>query len=218
MSLRKEFKLKKLLLTLIFFTSIAKAQVQLQSFSAVGSGCPAGSVRVVLAPDGSAFSILYDRYSTQVGASTLTARQNCSVILHLLKPRRLGFRVDAADFRGFIALDEAVTAQQNVRVMSGSNPGHRMLSAEFGSQVWRGPINEDFVLTAVRPVNSRPPVLDCVPAKENTDIVVDSVVDLTSNQPQKNGQLTVDTVDGVLLQKFSLKWLDCQPGRGRGGH
>ena len=92
-----------------------------------------------------------------------------------------------------------------------------MLSAEFGSQVWRGPINEEFVLRALRPVNSRPPVLDCVPAKENTDIVVDSAVQLISNQAQKNGQLTVDTVDGVLLHKFTLKWLDCQPGRGRGG-
>ncbi len=210
--------MKKIILGLIFLASLAEAQIQLQSFSATGPGCPAGSVRVVLAPDGSAFSILYDRYNTEVGASVLTSRQNCSVVLHLLKPRRLGFRVEAADFRGFVALDEGVTAQQNVRVMSGPNPGHRMLSAEFGTQVWRGPINEEFVLRAVRPVNSRPPVLDCVPAKENTDLVVDSVVQINSNQAQKNGQLTVDTVDGVLLQKFTLKWLDCQPGRGRGGH
>lgn len=210
--------MKKIILSLVLLASMAEAQIQLQSFTAAGPGCPAGSVRVVLAPDGSAFSILYDRYNTEVGASVLNSTQNCSVVLHLLKPRHLGFKIEAADFRGFIGLDQGVTAEQKVRVMSGPNPGHRMLSAEFGSQIWRGPINEEFVLRAVRPVNSRPPVLDCVPAKENTDIVVDSAVQLISNQAQKNGQLTVDTVDGVLLHKFTLKWLDCQPGRGRGGH
>ncbi len=199
------------------FSTEAWAEIQLKSVEYRGSGCPQGSVRAVLAPDGSAFSVLYDRYNTEVGEQITLARKTCSVILHLTKPRNLGFRVDAADFRGFVALDENVVASQNVKVMSGPNPGHRKLSAEFGNQVWKGPINEDYTLRAVRPVNRRPPILDCVPRKENTDIVVDSTVQITNGGPNKNGQLTVDTADGVLLQKFSLTWIDCSSGQGRGG-
>ena len=72
-------------------SSLAGAEIKLKSVEYRGSGCPQGSVRAVLAPDGSAFSVLYDRYNTEVGEQISLARKTCSVILHLIKPRNLGF-------------------------------------------------------------------------------------------------------------------------------
>ncbi len=200
----------------LFYASAVWSQVQLISTEFAGSGCPTGSVRAVLAPDGSAFSVLYDQFSIDVGPQVATARKNCTVILHLKKPKRVGFRVDGADFRGFVGLDPGVVASQNVKVMSGPNPGHRMLSAEFGNQTWQGPINEVVSVRAVRPTNNKPPVLDCVPPKENTDIVIESAIQLSGGASDKYGQVFVDSADGLLLQKFSLTWINCSPGNGHG--
>lgn len=202
--------MKKFILAGLLFAIPGFAQVSLVGVEYKGSGCPQGHVSVTLAPDGSAFSVLYDSFNLMVGDQIAQAKSTCSIVLHLKKPKKLGFRVEAADFRGFVALDPGVTATQNVQVMSGPNHGHQQLSAEFGTQVWNGPLNENYILRAVRPVNNKPPVLDCVPPKENTDIVINSQVQILGGNGSSFGQVTVDSVDGLIVQKFSLAWINCK--------
>ncbi len=198
----------KLGLLLFFFSPLVFAQISLISAEYQGSGCPQGQVSVTMTPNGSAFSILYDAFDLRVDKNITVARASCRVVLHVKKPRKTGFRIENAEFRGFVALDAGVSASQNVKVMVGPNQGHQKLSAEFGSQIWQGPIAENYNLSAVRPVNKKPPVLDCVPPKENTDIVIDSQIQVTSAGGEF-GQLTVDSVDGVLVQKFNVTWVNC---------
>ncbi len=198
----------KLGLLLFFFSPLVFAQISLISAEYQGSGCPQGQVSVTMTPNGSAFSILYDAFDLRVDKNITVARASCRVALHVKKPRKTGFRIENAEFRGFVALDAGVSASQNVKVMVGPNHGHQKLSAEFGSQIWQGPIAENYNLSAVRPVNKKPPVLDCVPPKENTDIVIDSQIQVTSAGGEF-GQLTVDSVDGVLVQKFNVTWVNC---------
>ncbi len=193
----------------LFYSALSFAQINLISAEYQGSGCPQGNVSVVMTPSGSAFSILYDAFDLRVDKNITVARASCRVVLHVKKPRKTGFRIENAEFRGFVALDAGVSAAQNVRVMVGPNHGHQKLSAEFGSQVWQGPIAENYLLTAVRPINKKPPVLDCVPPKENTDIIVDSQIQINNSSANNFGQLTVDSVDGVLVQKFAITWLNC---------
>jgi hypothetical protein len=202
--------MKKYILAGLLFAVPGFAQVTLTGVEYQGSGCPQGHVSVTLSPDGSAFSVLYDSFNLNVGDNVAQAQSTCSIVLHLNKPRKLGFRVDAADFRGFVGLDPDVTAAQKVQVMSGPNHGHQQLSAEFGTQVWKGPLTENYVLRAVRPVNNKPPVLDCVPPKENTDIVINFQVQIVGGNASHFGQVTVDSVDGLIVQKFSLSWIDCK--------
>ncbi len=201
--------MKTILFSLLLFALPSLAQVTLTGVEYQGSGCPQGHVSVTLSPNGSAFSVLYDSFNLTVGDNIAQAQANCSITLHLRKPKKLGFRVDNADFRGFVALDPGVTATQKVQVMAGPNHGHQQLSAEFGTQVWNGPMADNYILRAVRPTNNRPPVLDCVPPKENTDIVINSQVNLAGGSNDRFGQFTVDSVDGLIVQKFALTWIDC---------
>lgn len=198
----------KLALLIFLFSPLAFAQISLVRAEYQGSGCPQGHVSVVMTPNGSAFSILYDAFDLRVEKNITVARASCRVVLHVKKPRKTGFRIENAEFRGFVALDAGASASQNVKVMVGPNHGHQKLSAEYGSQIWRGPVAENYILTAVRPINKKPPVLDCVPPKENTEIVVDSQIQVNSTAGEF-GQLTVDSVDGVLVQKFAISWLNC---------
>jgi len=202
--------MKMYLLASLLFALPSFAQVSLTGVEYKGTGCPQGHVSVTLSPDGSSFSVLYDSFNLMVGEDITQAQSSCSIVLHLKKPKKLGFRVDAADFRGFVALDPDVTATQKVQVMSGPNHGHQQLSAEFGTQVWKGPLTENYILRAVRPVNNKPPVLDCVPPKENTDIVINSQVQISGGGGSRFGQVTVDSVDGLIVQKFSLTWINCK--------
>ena len=202
--------MKKFIFAALLFAVPSFAQVALTGVEYQGSGCPQGHVSVTLSPDGSAFSVLYDSFNLMVGDDTAQAQSTCSIVVHLKKPKKLGLRVEAADFRGFVALDPDVTASQKVQVMSGPNHGHQQLSAEFGTQVWKGPVADNYILRAVRPVNNKPPVLDCVPPKENTDLLIKSQVQLTGGAASRFGQFTVDSVDGLLVQKFSLTWIDCK--------
>lgn len=198
----------KLALFLFLFSPLVFAQINLVGAEYQGSGCPPGKVSVTMTPNGSAFSILYDAFDLRVDKNITVARASCRVVLRVKKPRKTGFRIENAEFRGFVALDNGVTAAQTVKVMVGPNNGHQKLSAEFGSQTWQGPVAENYNLSAVRPVNKKPPVLDCVPPKENTEIVVDSQIQVSSAGGEF-GQLTVDSVDGVLVQKFNIAWLNC---------
>lgn len=194
---------------LLLISYAVSAQVLLTGFEYQGAGCPQGHVNVAITSDASAFSILYDSFNLQAGGNITAANSACSVVLHLKKPKRLGFKVTEAEFRGFVALDASVIANQNVVVMSGPNHGHQKLSAEFGTQNWSGPIAENYSLRSVKPTNKKPPVLDCVPPKENTDIIVDSKIQISNAGLGKFGQLTVDSVDGLIEQKFSIQWIDC---------
>ena len=130
----------KLGLLIFFFSPLVFAQISLISAEYQGSGCPQGQVSVTMTPNGSAFSILYDAFDLRVDKNITVARASCRVELHVKKPRKTGFRIENAEFRGFVALDAGVSASQNVKVMVGPNQGHQKLSAEFGSQIWQGPI------------------------------------------------------------------------------
>ena len=202
----------KICLTLLLvstFAFIANAQVTLTGVEYQGSGCPQGRVSVVMTPNGSAFSVLYDAFDLRVDNNITASQANCRVVLHIRKPKKTGIRVDEAEFRGFVGIDSGVTAAQKVKVMVGPNHGHQKLSAEYGTQIWQGPMAENYLLKAVRPINKKPPVLDCVPAKENTDIIIESQIQLSGGGAGRFGQLTVDSVDGLVMQKFNVTWVSC---------
>ena len=183
-------------------------QLQLQSVEYAGTGCPQGSVTAQLAPDGSALTVLYDRFDLRVGADTTQGMQDCKIVLRLKKPLLAGFRIESADFRGFIYLDPGVVADQQVRVGSGSIKELRQITTEFGYQRWQGPVNQNFNLTTVRPLKT-PPILDCIPPRENTQIVIESKIRVGQAGGSRIGQLTVDSVDGRIVQRYNLKWVNC---------
>lgn len=184
------------------------SSVEIKEVSLSGSGCPDGSVQVVLAPDASAFTVLYDRFQLQVTPGNPKGEMKCEVQIKLKKPRLQGFAIESADFRGFVWLDHGMTAEQTVSVGAGAIKEIRQLTSEFGSQKWNGPISENYILSTVRPING-PKLLNCLPAKDETKIIVKSKIKIEPRHSAGIGQMSVDTADGRVSQTYRLRWDNC---------
>ena len=73
---------------------------------AAQDGCPAGSYSVVVAPDHSTLSILFDRFQLESGAATAVATRSkvCSIAYPLNLPANMSLGVYKVDYRGFAKL------------------------------------------------------------------------------------------------------------------
>lgn len=192
----------------ILATESAEAQLQMTGVISGGSGCPQGTVNVAMAPDGSSFSVLYDRLGTQVGPGVRVGAADCRVEIKIRKPLMLGFQIESADFRGFVALDPGVAAEQRVSVAAGAIRQIRDATADFGHQRWVGPVQQPFTLTAVRP--GRLDILACAPPRENISIVIKTQIRMQqARNPNGQGLLTVDSADGKVMQRYKLRYQNC---------
>lgn len=199
------------LLTLLFATGaeagFPPGAVTLESVTFAGSGCPAGSVSAVLAPDGSAITVMYDAFEAKIGGATSTAQKKCDVVIKMRKPQLYSFALEAADFRGFVGLQYGARATQQVKIETGSGKLAK-LNLNLASHQWQGPIMKDYMLTAVKPVEGMK-YLSCLQPNKKAELKVKSTITLENFGSGAEGQIAVDSVDGRLVQKYNLKWMNC---------
>lgn len=187
--------------------------VALESVQLAGTGCPAGSARAELSPDGTALTILYDRFQAQVGRTVHTARANCQVLVRIRKPQLYSFAVESADFRGFVALERGARAEQRVRIETGSDALAR-INVNIGAQSWLGPLNQNFTVSAARPVEGLK-YLSCLQPQRSAQLNVMSTITLENGRSNAEGLIAVDSFDGSLVQRYRLRWMNCvQVGAG----
>lgn len=189
------------------FNPFNPAEVRIDSVTFAGSGCPSGSVRALLAPDASAITILYDSFQAQVDRSNPNDRKSCDVVIKLKKPRLYSFAIVSADFRGFVYLDRGSRASQTVRLETGHGDLAR-LNLNLGVQSWQGPVNENYVLRAVKPVEGLK-YLSCLQPKREGRLRVKSTVAVETGRNGTEGTITVDSFDGSIVQTYNLRWMDC---------
>lgn len=212
-----------LFMAMLFFVARAMAlnpgDAEIVGMKLQGEGCPEGSVRMTLAPDGSAFTVLYDQFTVTADGSRPLVEINCRVVAEIRKPKDLGVSVEGVDFRGFIQLDAGVRGAQVVKVAAGQHGGRNGREVDMGVERWLGPVAENFIVRA-NPT-ARAGEVNCI-ASEKTKLVVVSRVRIKNAGPGKMGMISVDSADGLLMQKYMLSWHDCRPrgggnGGGRGG-
>jgi hypothetical protein len=173
-----------------------------------GSGCPQGSLRVELAPDASAFTILYDRFDIRAGAEVGSARQNCEIRLKIKKNKLFSFAVDQVDYRGFVFLDPGVAGQIEANVKTGNSDFVQDLNTSFVSERAIGPMNQSF-LVQTRKIVKNSDTLACFPFKKSIDIVIKTSALIENAGGSRAGQITVDSADGLMAHKYNLKWINC---------
>jgi len=203
---------KAIILSLSVFVSLqASAWLELVAVEYRGSGCPQSSVSIQLDPGGQSFTVLYDQMDSRVDRVQIQDRKSCKVILKINKPKFWGYRVESADFRGFVNLDSGVTALHEAKIQSGSVRGLQKLSTEFGVQSWRGPTSQPFYTSTQRVVRNRnQDFFDCLPlGKRDSEIIIETDIRLSHRGGNRFGQLTVDSVDGRLAQRYNLRWSNC---------
>lgn len=199
------------LIAALFESQVLAQQLELVGVEYGGTGCPQNSVNVLLDPSGQSFTVLYDQFDSRVNRNYLQDQKQCKVILKIRKPKFLGYRIESADFRGFVSLDAGVTATHDAKIQSGSVKGLQKISTEFGRQSWTGPLTTNFYTSTKKIIKDKhQDLFDCLPlGKRDSEIKIDSEIRLSHSGGDRYGQLTVDSLDGKLVQKYYIKWTRC---------
>ena len=201
------------------------SQVEIRGVTASGTGCPEGTVSTTMAPDNSAFTLMFDQYEASAGSANLKAdKKVCDIRVEVAVPQGWQFSLHSADYRGFAAVDAGAIAVHQVVYefddmvyastpipRRGGGPVNR-IRPSFSVKEFRGPFTEEYFLHSELPPskmawsacdNRSSKVL-----KINTGLLARV---LTSTAGPKV-QISLDTVDGALNQEFGMRWRKC-PGQ-----
>jgi hypothetical protein len=105
------------------------------------NGCPEGSYSVVMSPDGTTLSILFDQFTVE---SSKTQRKVCRISAPLQLPANNSIGVYKVDYRGFARLAAKQEAQLDVQYFLGpkGNENGRVFKRKT-----KGPHESDYVFT-----------------------------------------------------------------------
>lgn len=175
-----------------------------------GSGCPEGTVAENIAEDNLAFTLTFSEFIAELGPdlSPSAARKNCIVTLTLNVPAGWQYSIGTFNYRGFMGLDEGVTAVHSTTYfLEGTGKQGRFAATR------KGPLSEDFVFTDKVGLDTVfiPEVWsECNTERAlniNTAIRVQNID--VKKYPTARGLITNDSIDGKLEQKFGLTWRPC---------
>lgn len=79
-----------------------------------GTGCPAGSAALVLSPDASQLSVLFDVYTVEANATRRVDRKNCNLNVPIHVPSGYSISVIEMDYRGFSSVPDGASADLDV--------------------------------------------------------------------------------------------------------
>ncbi len=113
-----------------------------------GSGCDAGSANALMTSDMNFLSVLYDRFSVEIGKGTANpgkraAEKNCTINVTVGVPAGWNFSFESVDYRGFVQLPNKMTMAY--QLISAEVYGGRGIG--FEQNALRGPKTQNFVTT-----------------------------------------------------------------------
>ncbi|MDZ4660552.1 MAG: DUF4360 domain-containing protein [Pseudomonadota bacterium] len=225
--------------TLVFMSQVVGAQVApnpneiyVKNISANGSGCPAGTARSVLSPDGKTMSLLFDDYISQIDTSQqILDQKKCLVTIEMNIPAGWSYSLVSADYRGFAELDAHTMGTQEIVYMFGpvieerpvplrnfSVVGPRNLkptrvrTATFSSRIVKGPFSGDYSFTNMVTVGEMP--WSSCDSRLNRDLNIHTSLmtrSLTRVPTREKGMalIALDTIDATIAQRFDIAWKQC---------
>ena len=205
-------KLKLLAPLALLLSANAMAQapggeVYIKNISYNGSGCPLGSVAENVSSDKQAFTLTFAEYIAEAGngLSIRDGRKNCQITLDLKIPQGWQFSIGTFDYRGFVYLsDRNMRAEHNTsyyfqgqgrtgrfrETMRGFQDDYYQFRQRVGleSLVWSS-------CNASRALNI------------NTAISVRNYN--KRRNPDGEGVIGTDSLDGSIKQIWGLRWRRC---------
>ncbi|KAF8464688.1 hypothetical protein BDZ91DRAFT_628573, partial [Kalaharituber pfeilii] len=180
-----------------------KDQVYIKSIEYAGTGCPAGSVAAVLAVDGSNVAIAFDAYVASVGPGIAITenRKNCLININLVYPQGWSYTIHDTDYRGFVSLDDKVTAlQKSTYFFTGETDQMEAWSS------WTGPIELDYKFTDT--IEKAAIVWSSCDAKTTLNINTQIRVDNKANKAG-SGLITTDVITHKVTHVLGFQWKQC---------
>ncbi|MDK1473106.1 DUF4360 domain-containing protein [Streptomyces sp. 549] len=170
-----------------------------------GSGCPAGTAAVAVAPDNTAFTVTYSDYLAQVGvgAKPTDFRKNCQLSLRVHVPHGFTYAIAQADYRGFASLEKGASAVQraNYYFQGMSQTEHRSHSFTGAySDYWQSTDVTDIAALVYAPCGEQ----------RNFNINTELRVNAGTSDPKKTTSfMAMDSTDGNINTIYHLAWKKC---------
>lgn len=183
-------------------------QIVIQVVTVNGSGCPAGTAAVAVAPDNTAFTVTYSNYMALVGvgAKPTDFRKNCQLALQVNVPAGFTYAVLQADYRGYGYLEKGANAVQKANYyFQGTSP------TMMASHTFNGPMDDNWQTTDVSDVAS----LVYAPCGEiryfniNTELRVNAG---SSNTATTTSLMSMDSTDVDISTTYHFVWAECPAG------
>lgn len=168
------------------------------------NGCPAGSYSVVLSPDGTSLSILFDQFTLESSAAANGGKQMkmCRIAAPLLLPANRSIGVYKVDYRGFAKLAAKQVTELNVQYFLGPHDNDH--GRVFKRQI-RGPQESDYTFTETIGAGQ----MKRVGCGKAAILNVNLSLTLEGNLQAGDAMSSLDTADGApggaLVYHFDLK-------------
>lgn len=179
------------------------SQVYVVGITYGGTGCPQGTVGIILSEDRTTFTLILDAYIASIGPGIpiVQNRRNCQINVNLHYPQGFQYSLLSTDFRGYVKLDEGVTGTQKATYYFSGTPAQASTETVF-----KGPVSKDYLIHDEIPFTST--VWSACGQVQALNI--NSQVRLESSKPTAQGQLTTDSIDGKVSFILGLQWAVCK--------
>lgn len=209
---------------LVLFTSLGLfAQVppsaQVTNVTIDGSGCDASSATAIMTQDLNYLSVLYDRFSAQIGRGTenpdaKAIEKRCTILVDINVPRGWTFDVDTIEYRGYVEIPNklAVAYQLATAEISGGK------GVGFEQNLFQGPKTQNYSLliknkSLLGNVGSTISTLSCLSSGQNIRVKIKSVIGVRNLLAQffkPAVKIVVDSTDASFRQNLKFTWRRCQ--------
>lgn len=168
------------------------------------NGCPEGSYKVVMSPDGSSLSILFDKFTLESSSNTGSTmpRKVCRISAPLNLPANQSIGVYKVDYRGFAKLVNRQETQLEVQYFLGPKGNDR--GRVFKRKV-KGPHEGDYLFTETIGAGQMKRVGCGTAAVLNVGITLGLDGDLRTGEPMASLDTTDAARGGALVYHLDLK-------------
>lgn len=218
--------MKTILIAILLLSTQAFAQkppsAAVTSVQIDGSGCEAGSANALITSDLNYLSVLYDRFSVELGKGTANPKdsndeKSCSIVVNINVPHGWTFDFDTVDYRGFVEVTNA--GALGYQFIKAEIEGGR--SFGFEQKVFKGPINKDYVVSVK---NQAPGIFGslggigkiggavaCLSGGQNIRVKIKSQIGVKSliKFLKPRARLVIDSTDASMAQRLKFNWKRC---------
>ncbi|QLE70702.1 DUF4360 domain-containing protein [Streptomyces rectiverticillatus] len=170
-----------------------------------GSGCPAGTAAVALAPDNTAFTVTYSKYLAQVGvgAKPTDFRKNCQLGLNIHVPQGFTYAIAKADYRGFAHLESGAVGMERASYYFQGMSHTTTVSHRFA-----GPLSDNWQTTDV--TDAAEVVYAPCGAQRLLNVNTELRVSAGSSDPSDSTSfMEMDSTDGSVSTLYHFTWKEC---------
>ena len=189
-----------------------------------GTGCPEGTARVVLSPDSSVMSVLFDQFITEInpGEGERRVKKNCQISLRISYSGQYRVAIVGSDIRGYAGIPEggrSVIKVQHIPAFAADHPMWRRMDLRENLV---GPINEDLFMEVK--FKDRPGWSRCGTEASNAGFTlmgINMIIESANRSKTESLITTIDSMDSNASAglQYRLAWMPDKvkcPGKGIG--